>query len=373
MKRIIFFLLCLFVIVPSDVFGARIKVRTKLEVPDFDFYVDSVIVLQEEQKVIGHMSEHKKLKPFRLKEKRIDLMLQNLFQRSFPEKEGKRRLILKVNRIIYNTFDNNSEFGANITFIENVDGRQIELGSFKMFDIHQVDLDKIFFIARVRGEDLVNHLQSYLKEFVDYEKSIEKESLQEHDELGHIARFELNNENFPILANNQLTYKGIIKTFDDFTQGKVEPYPDLKVDTIIYRKTKHNRVTVENDDFKHDSIWGIYDGEHYYIREGKFFRPVIFVNNRIFIHAPSSSIGFVDFIPFMTSLILTPVVTPLIFPNTITFGQAFAFGALIGGGIYGITEGIVRASKKYVYYEIDLLTGLVNQVETKEYKKHKTQ
>ena len=70
-------------------------------------------------------------------------------------------------------------------------------------------------------------------------------------------------------------------------------------------------------------------------------------------------------------LLLTPLISSALFPDGLPLIQTFLIGALIGGAIYGITERIVSISKKYVYYELDLLTGLFNQVTKKEFKKHK--
>ncbi len=126
MLRTLMVLLISIVFIQSNGFAARINIKKKMDVPEFNFYIDSVIVVQEEQHIIGHGSKHKKLIPLKLKEKRIDLALQNLFQQSFPFASEKRKLILKVNRIIYNVYDQNSEFGVNITFIENVNGQLID-------------------------------------------------------------------------------------------------------------------------------------------------------------------------------------------------------------------------------------------------------
>jgi hypothetical protein len=199
MIKTLFALLISILFIQNNGFAAKIKIENLMDVPEFNFYIDSVIVVQEEQEVIGYRFKHKKLKSFKLEEKRIDRTLQDLFQQSFPFEAGKRRLILKINRIIYNTLDQSSEFGANITFIEKVNGQLVDLGTIRSSWVNENTLSNSF-SAKVRGDDLVINLAFLFLEFVAYEeanKSLNKNMLTEADLSSSVS---LTSSNFPILS-----------------------------------------------------------------------------------------------------------------------------------------------------------------------------
>lgn len=364
MARIIFLLLISIVFVQSTSLAARIRIKTNMDVPEFNFYIDSVILVQEEQHIIGHRIRHKKLIDLDLKEKRIDNALQNLFQRSFPLKDDKRRLILKINRILFNTYNKNSEFGANITFIEKVNGEYLDLGTINSFWTNENTLSSPY-SSIARGQDLVKSLEFLFSEFLDKEASINEQKILSLEELSNPII--INSSNYPIIDKPQQIYKGVILSYEDFINANVIEDSSLEFEKIEFRKTTHNKLNIKTDNYEKEELWGVYDGENYYINERNFFRPLLFLGNRIIIHAPSQSDGFIDEIPDALS-ILTSFIVPVILKPGLTFGQAFVITVGAATIVYFITAAIVKASKKYVYYELDLLTGLANQIEFKQYK-----
>ena len=361
MTRVVFLLLISIVFVQSTCFAARIKIKTNMNVPEFNFYIDSVIVVQEEQHIIGHDLRHKKLVDLKLKEERIDKALQKLFQRSFPVKEGKRKLIIKINRIIFNSFDENTEFGANITFIESINGELVDLGTIHSFRINQ-NSPYLLYRARLRGQDLVKCLEFLFLDFLEHERSIKEQIIFNNSEISN--PIEVNSYNFPILDKPQSSSKGVFLSYEDFINANIIKDSSLEFEKIEFRKTTHNKLKIETDNFKIDELWGIYDGKNYYLNDRNFFRPLIFRDNHIFIHAPSKSSGGIDLIPDVLA-ISTSFIVPASLKPGLTFGQAFLITMAATTAVYYIFAGIVNASKKYVYYELDLLTGLVNQIEYK--------
>lgn len=65
-------LLILTLLIHNVGLAAKIKINKTIDLPEFNFYVDSVIVVQEEQSIIGYNEEYRTLTPLKLKEKRID-------------------------------------------------------------------------------------------------------------------------------------------------------------------------------------------------------------------------------------------------------------------------------------------------------------
>lgn len=365
------FLLIFFSIVlaQGNLYGSRIVIKNKLLVEEFDFYVDTVILVQEEQKVIGHLQKHKKLKKLRLKEKRIDLALQNLFQNSYPIKEGKRRLILKVNRIIFNVFDRSSEFGANITFIEKVNDNLIELGTIETFVINENTIRPVL-KAPYRGLDLVVSIESLLDKFLEHVEEQDDHKVLSKSDIN--KPIEINKNSYPIIEKPKHDFKGVILSYDDFKNGKVSKDSSLEYETIEFKKTSFFKLKVKSEKYDNEDLWGVYDGENYFINERNFFRPLIFQNNSIFIHAPSRGSGFIDEVPGITSF-FTSFIASFALSSNLDFGPALAISVGSGLVVYFITRAIINGAKKYVYYELDLLTGLAVQLDVSNYPKIKTQ
>ena len=123
-------------------------------------------------------------------------------------------------------------------------------------------------------------------------------------------------------------------------------------------------IQIETNKFHNDDIWGVYDGESYYINENNKFFPLIFEENRILIFAPSTSQGNFD---KTSSVVSLGVMTTILFSlrPSMPFGQALLIAMATGVVVdLGISY-FINSNKGYVYYEIDLLTGLVNQVGNK--------
>ena len=99
--NIIFTFLAL-VLVSTSFGQINIKFAEPLKVENFNFYIDTVYVAQEEQKKVGyHWMENTKDFYKIGSSKNISLGLQNLFDKSFPKDGIKTPLILRVNKILY--------------------------------------------------------------------------------------------------------------------------------------------------------------------------------------------------------------------------------------------------------------------------------
>lgn len=363
MIRIILLLLISNVFISNESFAAKIKIQTLMEVPEFNFYIESVLVVQEEQYIIGHRFNHDQLTPFELEEERIDLMLQNLFQYSFPYQEEKRKLILKVNRIIYNTFDQSAEFGANITFIEKVNGQLIDLLTVRVSWVNENTLSN-FFPARARGDNFVKDLEFFFLEFLEQEaqNNSDRKIIKQEDLSTPIL---IKAENFPVLANLHPDSKGVFLSFEDFINTNVTEDKSLKLEKIALKKSKYDKLKVESNQFNSEEIWGVYDGENFYIAENEQFGRLVFVDNRFILHAPSTSQGKIDRMSRVISL--STMATLLVVLNqSMPFGQALLISMPIGLAVDLASSYVINNKKSYVYYELDLLTGLINQIEKKD-------
>lgn len=357
MKRFIT-LIILTLLIHNVGLAAKIKINKTIDLPEFNFYVDSVIVVQEEQSIIGYNEEYRTLTPLKLKEKRIDSALHSIFRKSFPLNEQSRHIIIKVNRIVFNTFDRNSEFGSHITFIENKNGELRELVSLRSSWTNENTLD-MFMPAHSRGYDLVKCLARVCRDFLISESSQNEFRIIASEEL--YQPIEINAINFPIIDNPNRFLKGVVFTFDDFTQGNVTADESLQFSIVELKKTEFNKLKLEQCAFNKDSIYAIYDGKHYYLNDGKHFRPMIFQDGKVYVHVPARSKGFVDDLYFWVGLGSSALVVA-----NLDSDMGFAPILLISVGVSlatgFITSGIVNATKKYVYYEIDMLTGLENQI-----------
>lgn len=364
MIRIILLLLISNVFISTESLAAKIKIQTLMEVPEFNFYIESVVVVQEEQYIIGHRFNHDKLTPFELEGERIDLMLQNLFQFSFPYQEEKRKLILKVNRIIYNTFDQSAEFGANITFIEKVNGQLIDLATVRVSWVNENTLSN-FFRARARGDNLVRDLEFFFLEFLEQEAATKETGRKMVSASELSTPITRNAANFPILANLNPDSKGVFLSFEDFLNANVTEDKSLKLEKVALKKSKYDKLKVESNQFNSEEIWGVYDGENFYIAENEQFGRLVFVDNRFILHAPSTSQGKIDRMSRVISL--STMATLLVVLNqSMPFGQALLISMPIGLAVDLASSYVINNKKSYVYYELDLLTGLINQIEMRE-------
>lgn len=338
----------------------NIKIVDLIDIEGFEFYVDSVIVVQDEQFTIGHRMRHDELEPFKLPYGRIDRTLQELFQQSFPYEAGKRKLILKVNRIIFNTFNQNSEFGANITFIEVVDGNFIELVTIRSSWVNESTLSSSS-SKKSRGENLVKSLEFFLMEFVEElsTKDNNAKILSEEDLTKPIA---INAQNFPVLSGSLNADTGVVVSFDDFLNVHITKDASLTLEPKALDKSPYQHVKVASNNHSSEEIWGVFDGTHFYIKENEAFGQLFVKDNRFILHAPSTSQGKVDRKGLLVVVgVMTASVVAL---NTVfPFGQALLISMPIGFLVDLVTSRIINKRKAYVYYELDLLTGLVSQID----------
>lgn len=362
MMRFIFSFVLVSISTFSTCFAASIEIETKMEVPNFNFYIDSVFLTQNEKYTIGYKFKHTKLDPFELQGgRRIDNVLDNLFKQSFPETENKRHLIVKVNRILFNTFDLTSEFGANITFIEKREGKYYDLGTVAVAWVNENSLPNSL-SAKKRGENLVINLSLFFEEFLEQLKNSGSDSgaLIKVEQLSE--KKEISSDSFPVLDQSTDFSKGIVLSFEDFLEGKIVKEENLNLERIDQKKSDAPILKVNSKLFSQDQIWGVYDGEYFYINENGNYYQLNLTNNEFILHGPSTSQGFHDrkslFFSVGTMTALTVGLSP-----QMPFGQALLIAMVSGVLVDFGTSAILNKRKEYVYYKVDLLTGLVHQIE----------
>ena len=273
MKHIIIFLLHF--AVSGSVIGQIITLENKtLNTPAFGYHVEAVIDARNQRICIGFVQKGLDKNRQMAVMNDVEREILALFQRSYPRNATTKPLTIRLNHLeIYElTTTENEVAGAevNISFLEKKnDGSYIELYNMGT----TVEKKAITDVTKSHDNNIVNaldHCCAIFAKRVQEGKTWQRQLAAETPLDSFFMRF-------PIQQATKPT-RGYYMSFEDYRDNL--PLTDLEF-TIEKKKSRSDQQNIFSIDWQEGvvidrktKIWGLCDGERYYIRTSgnKFFR-----------------------------------------------------------------------------------------------------
>jgi len=286
---------------------------------DLNYYIEDVIVAQKEKEILGFTimprTELKFNKP-------IDEELKDFFVNNYPSGVNKSPLILKINKIYISGNNEYSITDLNVSFLIKDGSDYVELLNSGTKNIHTWISFLMIGNSNKYGYNLINAFKGC---FTDFKKRLENQTLKPRSiKEGNLQKFV--NPYFAIL-NNPQPLKGVFYGLSDFIDNNIDTTVAFSIDQKAVSDTHSVKIKFANDIEK--NIWGVCDGEKYYLFFKKNFYPIQIQQNTVS--------AFIDSYDLNSD-----------------GGFLSEFGGLIG---YAIDRAFDAATSKIVKTEIDLLTG----------------
>jgi len=291
---------------------------------DLDYYIEDVILAQKEKEIMGFKVMQRKALSFN---KPIEQELKDFFNRNLPLKENKKPLILRINKLHVTGENDRSTTELNISFILKKDNNYTELLNTGTINIHNWVSLVINSTSKKYGKNLINAFKECFTDFCRRSKNNNlKPRPQKEGNLEHLY-----NPNF-IILNNPMPLKGVLYGLSDFIDNVIDTTIKFSIDRNVASDT-HN-IQIKFPEVIKNSIWGICDGENYYLNFGNTYYPIKIQQNSVN--------TFIDSHILSTNADL---------------------GGMVGGLIgYVMFSAVEASSSKIVKIEIDLFTGKFMQI-----------
>ncbi len=254
---------------------------------DFDYYIEDVIVGQNEKDCIGFAQTgmwNTKIASFF--DENIKIKILEFLSANFPKAPGKKPLIIKLNKIYISELTlAMAEYAfanLNINFIEAQDSIYI-----KRFQAVASTKRSGVDVTALHDNNIVNVFSQCFKEF----EIRDNLNLLSHDTLNifELHSQDCNKADYPILDKSQLR-KGVFLTFNDFRDNII--CKDFPFD-IKYR-TKEDTTFSAKIKFKNDhpdEYWGFCDGKNLFMQIEDKSYPLSLVNGRFVLYPKSYDIS----------------------------------------------------------------------------------
>lgn len=332
----------------------KIVFENQMKIYGFDYYIDTVIIAQEEQNFPGHKWVENEAHPFTIDHKSIGEGIQDYFKLSFPYDNQKKTLIIRVNRIIFNSSIDESEIGIHLSFIETVDDEFYHLYTTN-FSTDSIRIDEGERFHLECGNHLSKVISTCFEEFLHRENSENRELISRNEMYHPIL---LSPDNFPILSKNQ-GEAGYYISFDDFVQNNIVLDSSLTVDVV--NEGKKNQSYFVSSQKSPKKYWAAFDGENFFIKNQSTFQKLEFTNDNKILFKVSKNNNDGGFLSEILGL-SAALGTGFALRNSTNIIVGSIIGGVAGAIVYFTTEAIVKKSRKPRYYELDLLTGLQYRV-----------
>jgi hypothetical protein len=241
-----------------------------LRTSTYGYYVEEVLDARTNKDSIGFvLTGMKDVKTSADIENSLESSLLNLFQRSFPKKEGLKPMTIRVNHFeIYEISKVNklaAIFMVNLTFLEKTKNGYTELYNVGC-TIDEFALNP----TKIHDDNIVQGVNYCCKIF------------SEHARISRLwqRNFDINTPNDSIFANYpilrvQKPKAGVFKTIEDFrdnlpdTSAQFSFYSEKEVfeNQWIYKAKWDSGFKIEDS----DDLYALCDGVHYYLKYGSEF------------------------------------------------------------------------------------------------------
>jgi hypothetical protein len=348
------------IILATGVF-AQIKLTQPLTVENFNYYIDTVYVAQEEQKIVGYhwKSKSKRANKFK-KFKNISLGFKDYFDLSFPNDGIKQPLIVRINKILCSTSEvsNKSNTILHISFLQSNGNEYYHLYSTSATYNKQME----YGVSNEIAIDIYLRkvLTACFNNFVKHNNPSKKEIVSKFDLSDLSTQYK---NKLEIFTSNRDREAIAFKTFSDFITDKGVVDKNLRLKKVIENERDFYYEQKESDTSKVLKYHMIFDGENYFINhDSKYYKLFVVNENHIqfqIINETSESVLLSNLLGLTAGLTVGAVLR-----NNSNFG--ILLNALIvgvtAGAVYYMTSEISKSINRIHRFELDLLTGYTYRV-----------
>jgi hypothetical protein len=241
-----------------------------LRTSTYGYYVDEVVDARTNKDSIGFvLTGMKDVKTSADIENGLESALLDLFQRSFPKKEGQKPMTIRVNHFAIYEISNFNEFAAvfivNLSFLEKTKNGYIEL-----YNVGSTIDDFALNPTKIHDDNIVKGINYCCKIF------------SEHARTGRLwqRNFDISIPKDSIFANYpilkvQKPQAGVFKTIEDFrdnlpdTSAQFSFYSEKEIfeNQRIYKAKWISGFNIGTD----DDLYALCDGVYYYLKNGNEF------------------------------------------------------------------------------------------------------
>lgn len=265
--------------------GLKAQVRSKtvdiseqkIVIPDFDYYVEDVIVAQKEKELLGFtMYTKMHLRFF----DPIEATLKSYFTHQLPHAANKKPLIIRVNKISMIGHAEYSWTNLSVSLITFTDSGYLQLfnGSadtaFSWTDIFDTKT------PQRRGENLIDAFEHC---FYEFQRRARLNNLRSRKiSPGDIRKVPSDSSWFAI-SGNPKPVKGVIRSHSEFLDHRIDT--TVSFYTRPRKPSDTNRFQVKFPRGLSSEIWGFCDGKNYYYELAGDYYLIVFNKN-------TTTIGF---------------------------------------------------------------------------------
>lgn len=344
----------------------NIKFAEPLKVDNFNFYIDTVYVAQEEQKKVGyHWLENAKDFYKIGNSKNISLGLQNFFDQSFPKDGIKTPLIIRVNKILYSASIVSDTFDVilHISFLSS-DGETYHhlYTTSKLYK--QIKFEPESKILKIPEYKLREAFTSCFNDFVNNYDSSEKTIITQEELTNSVLLYQ--NE-LEVLQQDRQGNSGYFNSFEYFSKNYFITDSNIglqKVETPkgdYFYEAKNEEAT--------QKCWLFFDGQNHYVNyHSKYYKLNLINGNKVQFSVPKEKIRKGYLLESLSILSVLGIGAVIRNNTDLNWISRSIIAFVIGGVVYYVTDTIINKtngknnSKKFINYELDLLTGYAYRI-----------
>lgn len=235
------------IIIPLD--------KQKINAEKFPYYVDEVVVLQNEKHILGFVSEGHV--PFQFQTD-IETELNTFFKKQFPNGTDKKPISVRLNRLSVAVYENQMRVGLSLSFFERNNNKYILL-----YNAAHVQTSNISMLEKLPNKVALVITLGFQKCVLELHERHQKETLFKREiEERELGRIKIDTINFPIIGN-QIQKPGVYYNYNDFLENHIDTTAKFRMFQLMPSDTLVKKAKFQNR--KRKDIWALWDGEHYYI------------------------------------------------------------------------------------------------------------
>lgn len=229
------------------------------KVPSFEFYVENVIVAQNEQKVLGFSFTGGGKQELSFVNSITSQMKWTLGQ-CFPESENKKPMTVVINKIKTLCDEKHCQTQLSLTFVTKEN--EILYTRLITGNVERTKVKNRFPYPVNVGINILNTFESCFKDFQQYyEKgNLTKDIISKEDLSVPLSPDSL----YSIIFNRSGEKKGVIYSHTDFINFQVDDSHEFTIAEKAIYADKSEPFKVQFEKRFKDEHWGVYDGQHYY-------------------------------------------------------------------------------------------------------------
>jgi hypothetical protein len=263
MKTRLLFILFINSVLSNESLASKIDLtNVSIVINDFSYYIEDVVVVQPEKDVLGLDILNRTHLSF---DSSIQTELVNYFKRHLVKAEGKKPLIVKVNKLLVHEEIEQcvTQLGLSLFTLEN--GQTLHLMNTGVVNFSSwSDL-----LSSSKKEIPKNLMKAFQYCFFEL-KEREKANRLLSNIVRETAPFELliDSTHFPVFSHRN-PRRGVFHYYGDFLDDKIDDSVSFDSDFLPNSMNTSLKVNFKGEDMA--NVWGVCDGDNYYYKFGKKF------------------------------------------------------------------------------------------------------